>query len=217
MRCLAKTPADRPASARDLAREFHDALMLSQSSPPPDEALRSPFAETDPAQPAASTPTPLPTVPATYDPNAVTYRMEAWMPDAIASYKLRGFVNDHDGEVIESVPGRIRVRLGGKAIQDSGTTRSPDGDVPPLRNNEPNLTRSDMHVLMPPSNIPVPTGSTPMVASCQAPSLAHSSRDISSGICSPPTASHIQPNTSVSQDRYSNGPPCGDFRCNVSR
>jgi serine/threonine-protein kinase len=39
--------------------------------------------------------------------------MEAWMPDTIASYKLRGFVNDMGGEVLESVPGMIRVRLGG--------------------------------------------------------------------------------------------------------
>ena len=36
------------------------------------------------------------------------------MPETIASYKLRGFIHDVGGEVIESVPGRIRVRLGGK-------------------------------------------------------------------------------------------------------
>src|SRR5262249_28055104 len=32
----------------------------------------------------------------------------------IATYKLRGFVQDVGGEVVESVPGRIRVRLGGR-------------------------------------------------------------------------------------------------------
>src|SRR6476660_10232219 len=64
------------------------------------------------------------------------------------------------------------------AIHESETTRSPVGDVPPLRNSEPNLTRSDRHVLMPPSNIPVPTESTPIEASVRAPSLAHSSCDI---------------------------------------
>ena len=34
------------------------------------------------------------------------------MPDVLATCKLRGFVNDLGGEVLESVPGRIRVRLG---------------------------------------------------------------------------------------------------------
>ena len=35
------------------------------------------------------------------------------MPETIAAYKLRGFIHDVGGEVVESVPGRIRVRLGG--------------------------------------------------------------------------------------------------------
>jgi serine/threonine-protein kinase len=46
--------------------------------------------------------------------------MEAWMPDTIAGFKLRGFVHDYDGEVLESVPGRIRVRIGGKVANDTG-------------------------------------------------------------------------------------------------
>ena len=36
------------------------------------------------------------------------------MPERVAAYKLLGFVHDVGGEVIESVPGRIRVRLGGR-------------------------------------------------------------------------------------------------------
>jgi serine/threonine-protein kinase len=36
------------------------------------------------------------------------------MPERIAAYKLLGFVQDVGGELIESVPGRIRVRLGGR-------------------------------------------------------------------------------------------------------
>ena len=36
------------------------------------------------------------------------------MPETIATYKLRGFIHDVGGELVESVPGRIRVRLGGK-------------------------------------------------------------------------------------------------------
>ncbi len=41
------------------------------------------------------------------------------MPESIAAYKLRGFVHDFGGEVLESVPGLIRVRLGGKSFQVS--------------------------------------------------------------------------------------------------
>jgi len=47
------------------------------------------------------------------DPNAVFYRLEAWMPETIAIHKLRGFMQDIGGEVLESVPGHIRVRVGG--------------------------------------------------------------------------------------------------------
>ena len=34
------------------------------------------------------------------------------MPDIIATNKLRGFVQDNNGEVIESVPGKIKMRIG---------------------------------------------------------------------------------------------------------
>jgi serine/threonine-protein kinase len=58
-------------------------------------------------------PTP-PPVPAVADPLAVVHQVEAWMPETIATYKLRGFIHDAGGELVESVPGRICVRLGGK-------------------------------------------------------------------------------------------------------
>jgi hypothetical protein len=46
--------------------------------------------------------------------------MEAWMPERIAIMKLRGFVHDAGGEVVESVPGLIRVRLGGRNTPTGG-------------------------------------------------------------------------------------------------
>ncbi len=57
---------------------------------------------------------PIPVVLKAQDPNALVYRLEAWMPERIAAFKLRGFVLDVGGEVLESVPGLIRVRLGGR-------------------------------------------------------------------------------------------------------
>jgi serine/threonine protein kinase len=105
-RCLAKSPADRPVSARDLAEMFEAALADEGTTTEP---------QGDPSgEPAApvngSTPT---RSPVPIDPNAVVHEMDAWMPDAIAAFKLRGFVHDVGGELVESVPGKIRVRLGG--------------------------------------------------------------------------------------------------------
>jgi serine/threonine-protein kinase len=57
--------------------------------------------------------TPRPSLPV-HDPLAVVHNLEAWMPEKIATVKLRGFIQDVGGELVESVPGRISVRLGGK-------------------------------------------------------------------------------------------------------
>jgi eukaryotic-like serine/threonine-protein kinase len=46
------------------------------------------------------------------DSQAVVYHLEAYMPHTIAEHKLRGFVQDAGGELLESIPGLIRVRLG---------------------------------------------------------------------------------------------------------
>jgi serine/threonine-protein kinase len=108
--CLAKNPSERPPNARELADRFEAALFHEQElqaqahhpnpSPPP-RAL----GENGVTGSVAAIPP---------DPDTIVHRIEAWMPETIAAYKLRGFVNDAGGEVLESVPGRIRVRLGGK-------------------------------------------------------------------------------------------------------
>jgi serine/threonine protein kinase len=112
--CLAKEPGDRPQTARDLAERYETALAQeqarveaagpSQSRAGADTEPRSQDTPVD-ADPSA------PSRPAG-DPNAVVHQLEAWMPEKIAAYKLRGFVQDVGGEVVESVPGLIRVRLG---------------------------------------------------------------------------------------------------------
>ncbi len=87
------------------------------------------------------------------------------MPEAIASYKLRGFIQDVGGEVVESVPGRIRVRLGGKgsvyeapqrgSLSWLGIGRGPRKIEMELRLERPDDSRgSQLHitvVLRPPS------------------------------------------------------------------
>ncbi len=103
MSCLSKNPADRPASAMDLAENYDRALALANGELSP----QAPPSVRQHAEEAAHA---VPTV--VYDPANVVHQMEAWMPDGIATYKLKGFVHDFQGEVVESVPGLIRVQLG---------------------------------------------------------------------------------------------------------
>jgi tRNA A-37 threonylcarbamoyl transferase component Bud32 len=111
--CLAKNPADRPGCARELAERYETALahqqvieeqaLAAEQPPAPAGTAAGPETARGTAAPRAG-----------FDPNTVTHHLEAWMPETIATYKLRGFVHDVGGEVVESVPGRIRVRLGGR-------------------------------------------------------------------------------------------------------
>ncbi|MBY0528435.1 MAG: serine/threonine protein kinase [Gemmataceae bacterium] len=101
MRCLLKYPNERFQSAWELALAYEKAVgekVLAGIEPP---AASNPKAAAGPA----------PVRPK--DPNAVVYEMEAWMPESIAVIKLRGFVSDAGGDVVESIPGMIRVSLGG--------------------------------------------------------------------------------------------------------
>ncbi len=127
-KCLEKNPDDRPQTALDLAEMYEIALFqdeLHEQDMIPAHVVQDPTQLTPaPYQqqfsqvhrpPPPSTPVPCqPRVPEEDDPNAVVKFAEAWMPEAIAAYKLRGFVDDVGGHVIENVPGKIRVRLGGK-------------------------------------------------------------------------------------------------------
>jgi serine/threonine-protein kinase len=110
--CLAKEPAGRPANARDLAERYETALAHEEAVQQKALPHGDPRAQPRPSGVAAARPAARPAV--ADDPHAIVHHLEAWMPEKIATYKLRGFVQDAGGEVVESVPGRIRVRLGGK-------------------------------------------------------------------------------------------------------
>ncbi|MBN9121987.1 MAG: serine/threonine protein kinase [Planctomycetes bacterium] len=124
---LAKDPQDRPQTARELADRYDNALNRAQAKAEArsHHGLRvgtlpgGSYAGPLPVPPnAAPTPAPAnaPTVVQVHarDEAALPFHMEAWMPESIAIMKLRGFVHDAGGEVVESVPGLIKVRLGGR-------------------------------------------------------------------------------------------------------
>lgn len=99
--CLAKYPNERPQTAWELAERYEEALgekILDGVAPPPKESPK-------PAAP--------PVVVKHFDRHATVNHLEAWMPERIAVVKLRGFVQDAHGDVLESAPGLIRVRFGG--------------------------------------------------------------------------------------------------------
>jgi serine/threonine-protein kinase len=102
--CLAKNPLQRPASAMELSERFAAALTAEAKA-----AQSVSFEDLE----EATAPQANGTAPSLNDPTSVMYKVEAWLPESIAVHKLRGFIEDVGGEVLESVPGQIRVRLGG--------------------------------------------------------------------------------------------------------
>jgi serine/threonine-protein kinase len=98
--CLAKSPDDRPASARELAHRF---LRAIGANPMP---MRSPLKSGSSgllARPNLG--------PAVTDRNTFRHSIDAVMPEAMALVKIKGFIHDLGGNVLESVPGLIKVRL----------------------------------------------------------------------------------------------------------
>jgi serine/threonine-protein kinase len=121
-RCLAKLPAERPPSARVLAEQYG-------------EVLGAPIVDPDAFAPIAHCP--VETEPE-FTPETLIDQFEGFLPEAVAAMKLRGFVAGVGGEVVDSVPGLIRVRLPGRgaASRPKGfwswlqpATPPPQGDI----------------------------------------------------------------------------------------
>jgi serine/threonine-protein kinase len=106
--CLNKHPEGRPQTATDLALHYERALgkritQFRRSSPP---------ASTGTATTRNSaTATPAPAGRLGTPRQKIEHIVEVVMLEALAMVKLKGFIHDLGGEVVESVPGMIRVRL----------------------------------------------------------------------------------------------------------
>ena len=117
--CLNKQPDQRPRSAAELALRYEKALgkRITQfrRAGATTTQLRVPALRPAGGTPLTSTPPP-PFARATQRAG-MQHSIEAVMPEALALVKLKGFIHDLGGEVIESVPGMIRVRLDGEPVE----------------------------------------------------------------------------------------------------
>lgn len=100
--CLAKDPEQRPKSAQDLIELYKRALFED----------RLPTASYKKAPEQEEAPTAKDNEQIKIDPNAIVYHMEASLNRSVAEFKLKGFVRDAGGSLVETVPGLIRVQLG---------------------------------------------------------------------------------------------------------
>ena len=121
-RCLAKHREQRPQSATELVLQYEKALGRPIVLPPKSGARPA----TVPAElPSPSLPTPPPVPKVLVDPNAAVYTLEVCMPESMAMLKLRGFVHDLGGQLVEGEVGVIRVRLDDARLSNAGQAAEP--------------------------------------------------------------------------------------------
>jgi eukaryotic-like serine/threonine-protein kinase len=123
--CLSKNPAHRPNSARDLSERYDTALAKEQAQLDREDPrnFATPSGGHVPYDPSAYLEN-KPVALAVEDEHSVVHCLEAWMPEKIAKHKLCGFVHDVGGDVVESVPGKIRVRVGTKGTKYEAPNRN---------------------------------------------------------------------------------------------
>jgi serine/threonine-protein kinase len=108
---LAKEPDKRPQSAHELFEHYEVAMSIDEMGLPGTETRHPDHTDHS-----------LPPIP--HDPTTLTFQTEAWMPETIALMKLRGYAHDMGGEVIESIAGLIRMRIGAPGNNGRGKTAS---------------------------------------------------------------------------------------------
>ena len=109
--CLEKFPDQRPGSAQALAQRYEQALgrrltIPRAAVPPPGRSRQTMMSR--PTGSTANSPRPSTPIPGN---GAFHHSIEAVMPEAMALIKLKGFIFDLGGEVVDSVPGTIKVRV----------------------------------------------------------------------------------------------------------
>lgn len=130
--CLAKHPEQRPANALDLAQRYEKALgkristngicRASSDSHSGRKTMLAPnpgpmasIAEASEGRNSS------PHIPRLKTDQAFRHQLEVSMPEAMALVKLKGFIYDLGGEVVESIPGLIKVRLADKSTNGSSS------------------------------------------------------------------------------------------------
>jgi serine/threonine protein kinase len=120
MLALSKYPIERQQRARDLVHMFGSAVGVDYWELTKPEGWEPP-----PRSQVVAAPAPRSSAEFKLDdPFQVNHEFSAFMPERLAAAKIRGFVDDLKGEVLESEPGLIRLRLGLPNVQDVAATGS---------------------------------------------------------------------------------------------
>jgi serine/threonine-protein kinase len=107
--CLMKNPDERPRSAKELATRYEKALGKRISGI--HRVVPAGLSGLTPRPSLGLTKAAVPTAKELPDENALRHSIDVSMPEAMAMVKLKGFIYDLGGEVVESVPGMIKVRV----------------------------------------------------------------------------------------------------------
>ncbi len=124
-KCLAKHREQRPQSAAEVAQQYEKALGRHIVLPPKTGG----HPPTMPASPASPRLPPQPTAKDVVDLNAAVYKLEICIPESMAMIKLRGFVHDLGGQLVEGAAGVIRVWLDDARFADTAAAVQPSAST----------------------------------------------------------------------------------------
>lgn len=123
---MSKFASERQPTARDLARHFGQAIGVDvwNTTAPIGYEPASPSQQTLAMNLVEKTMVDVPVPSAAVDPFTFFDRFEATLPPKLAATKIKGFVEEVDGTVIESEPGHIQLSIGLPEVGRSRPTRS---------------------------------------------------------------------------------------------